>query len=299
MKLFLFSVVFVLSLPTNAGVVINAASYDIGKFHRAADQFEPYGNEHAFKGFVLPNDIESREAILIQSEPGVYSLFFHTFEQLIDGLVKLAQQIDQLNLNVHGVPGGLVMPLNETRRRSIECLPWRGLAYGEDILSFLKYYQLPSKDELDSYESLAAQNSVNRFNCLIGPKEIGEKLKATPAFKALLSNQFKLVFLSCLTGKGKIGSKLLMTLGDELLSTTGQVILSSPDLVLGDWSMGEGLGFWKYESEQQYQRDFFRYQNEKKDADIATSGTLKGVRLNDSMTPEIFIEKEIRVLKFL
>jgi hypothetical protein len=279
----LFILVGALALSVSAvaaELTINAAEFGVGKFHRKDNQVQPYGKNHAWTPFILPDDVSTNSAHIMKVDEDTYTIFFTNLEELLVKMVEISKttgkKISMVNLNAHGVPGGMWFPKDAKTRDSAECKSWKDAATHSDEDNYNDYYTPIGKSDIDQMNQLSKSAHLPPYNCLTGLAEWTAIVAKVPAVKHHLSGDARVHMHSCIVGKGKLGNAYTMGLARLLFpKPEKQQVQTSVKYGLGDWSMAEGMGFWDFESAAQLTRDNEVYPLHRRDSEIAQKGNIR------------------------
>lgn len=264
---------------TEETITVNAAEYGIGKFHRKDNSVHQYTADNAWKVFVLADQAQTSTMQVIENENSTYTIYYTNLEELLNEMVKLSaktgKKIGLLNMNAHGLPGGMWFPKDAKTRDSMECGSWRTAARGSDEDNYGQYYSTVSKEEIESFTRMSRAQSIPAFNCLTGLNEWTTIVSRVPAIKASFSEDAQIHMHSCLVGLGTLGENFTLGIAKLLFSKGTQQVQTSIKFGLGDWSMEEGMGFWTYESDEQMERDNAHYPVAKRDRDMMQKGDIR------------------------
>jgi hypothetical protein len=281
MKSILMFAIVALSLATaqaHAGLTINAAEVGIGKFHRLDNQYHPYADNNAWKAFVLAPGSVAKTPIIVDNKDASVTIYFSSLQELFETMVKVSQDKKQaisiLNMNAHGMPGGMWYPKSAQQRDSFECADWREAAAAQDDSNYNQYYSEVSKSEIMQYRALANQTG-GHYGCVAGLPEYKEIIGKVPAIKTAFAKDAQIHFLSCIVGLGKRGDEFTKGVAALLFNSAEARVESSLMYGLGDWSMPEGMGFWDYQNDEQLDRDNRTYPVERKDRTQMQKGHIR------------------------
>lgn len=262
-------------------LTINGAEFGIGKFHRKDNKVHAYGANNAWKPFILPEGVSTKSAYIQQNGDSNYTIFFTNLEEFLTQIVALSTQTGKkvavINLNAHGLPGGMWFPKDASTRDSFECASWRSAANNADDANYSQYYSAVSKSEMLSFNSMSNRPSIPGGNCLTGVKEWTQMVTKVPAIQNVFTHDAQIHMLSCIVGMGSLGTNYTNGLAALLFAAApdAQQVQTSLKFGLGDWSMPEGMGFWGFESDAQLDRDNQIYPVNRRDADIAQRGSIR------------------------
>ncbi len=263
-----------------ADLTINAGEFGIGKFHRKDNKVNAYDKNNAWTPFILPEGVSTKEAYVMKTDEDSYTILFTNLEELLVKMVELStttgKKIGVLNLNAHGLPGGMWFPKDAKTRDSAECKSWRDAASNSDDDNYNQYYSAIGKEDIDQMNQLSMSARIPSYNCLTGLNEWTAIVAKVPAIKAKLASDAQVHMLSCVVGKGTLGNSYTVGLAKLLFpKPEKQQVQTSVKFGLGDWSMGEGMGFWDFESDEQLERDNAGYPVNRRDSDIAQTGDIR------------------------
>lgn len=253
----LFQFAFIGEVLASPGLTIYASEITLGKFHRYGNKVHPYPLNHAARNFILPDGVEVDRVLEVKNGDGSFTIFFNNLEDLLAGVASISKrekkQINLLNIEIHGGPGEIQVPVSYEVYTSQACENHRNKANLSDADYFRGYY---GKLYADNYTSIRKMS--NNLNDLVYEKECGHSriddwkiaLDHNPGFVFSLSEDVQINFISCVLGAGKRGAAFSQQLA-ELLFPGGNLaeIRTTIDLGLLDWSMTEGMGFENYISE--------------------------------------------------
>lgn len=288
---FLFLILVLLSTQAFAktaedGIIINAAEYGIGKFHRKDNQVHQYEADNAWKVFVLADNAQTSTMQTIENENSTYTVYYTNLEELLIEVVALAKKtgkkVSVININAHGLPGGMWFPKDVKTRESMECASWRTAARGSDEDNYNQYYSTISKEEIADFTRLSQAGSIPSFNCLTGLNEWTAIVARVPEIKNVFTTDAQIHMHSCLVGLGTLGEKFTLGLAKLLFSKGTQQVQTSIKFGLGDWSMPEGMGFWTYMSDDQIERDNANYPINRKDREMAQKGDIRVAQMTET-----------------
>ncbi len=298
MKLGFFALLLTLSSAVMAqDLVINAAEFGIGKFHRKDNKVHKYEANNAWKVFILPESVNLTKAFVQKNSASNYTIYFTNLEEFLNEAVKLTvstgKKIGVINLNAHGLPGGMWFPKDAKTRDSSECASWRDAASNSDEANYNQYYSAVSKEEMLSFNGMANAARIPAFNCLTGLGEWTAIVARVPAIKTAFSDKAQVHMHSCIVGMGTLGDAYTQGLAKLLFSVPdSQMVQTSIKFGLGDWSMPEGMGFWGYESDAQLARDNSVYPTHRRDSEIMQRGDLRVAQLTNGILKSGMIKGE-------
>lgn len=276
-----FSTVVLASTEQNSrGLVIHAAEWGVGKFHRKDNQVHAYPNNSSWAPFILGNSAQIGNNPEIQKNTdNSYSVFFSTLDELMTTVETLAKQNGQtvqvLNLHGHGLPGAMWFPRDQQILNSMDCYSWKSAANGSDNTNYSQYYSAISAKDIE-YIRQASQSTNSSMGCTTGLRDWKLILAKHPQFKSALAEDVKIHFLSCVVGLGPAGEAFANGLATLLLNTNSPAeIQTSVNFGLGDWSMPEGMGFWDYQTDEQLAHDNKIYPKNRQDREIAQKGIIR------------------------
>lgn len=280
MKRIAFLFFFIVTNIFAAELTINGAEFGIGRFHRYGNKVNPYGSNSAWKVFVLPDGVSTKEAFVQKNADDNYTIFFTNLEEFLTKIVEVSHttgmKVRVLNINAHGIPGGMWFPRNRDFYRSIECSSWQTAVNAPDETNYRQYYTAITKEDLLKYEEMSNAARIPGFSCLTGINEWTQIVARVPAIKDTFSSDAQVHMLSCLVGLGPLGDAYTTGLAKLLFpKPDSQQVQTAIKLGLGDWSMLEGMGFWGYESDEQIARDAEVYPVNRNDSEIAQRGDIR------------------------
>lgn len=297
MRFFLALAFLLISAQSWANLTINAAEFGLGKFHRYSNKVHPYGSNHAWNVFILPEDVDTKTNLIKQNSNENYTIFFTDLESLMNDIIALKEKtgmnVEVLNLHAHGLPGSMWFPRDASRRESIECMSWRSSATGADVNTYKQYYSPIKKSSIEAIEASSQESSSPSFQCLTGLKDWTLLLNKIPEFKTVFSSDAQVHMLSCVVGLGPLGEKFTTGLAKLLFPEGGtQRVITSIKLGLGDWSMSQGMGFWYFLNDEQIARDNVDYPIKQQDSLFAQRGDLRvaefqGTKLVSGLIPNV------------
>lgn len=270
---------FSVSLFASDTLIINAAEYGIGKFHRKDNKVHQYETNNVWKDYVLKENVSTTSVSVVKNDETNFTIYFTNLEELMIEMIKLSKKegkkVGILNLNAHGLPGGMWFPKDAKTRDSIECSSWRTAANGSDDANYNQYYSTISKEDILDFERMSSNATIPGFSCLTGIKEWELVVGRNTEFKSIFNNDAQVHMFSCLVGLGTIGDKFTKGLAKLLFTSGTQQVQTSIKLGLGDWSMPEGMGFWGYENDAQLERDNANYPVNRRDRDMMQKGDIR------------------------
>jgi hypothetical protein len=263
----------------HAGITIHAAEMGIGKFHRMDNKAHAYAPNNLWRNYVLPAGVNEKQQQIYQNSDGSYTIFFTNLEEMFAGVVQISQKTGQkvsiLNLEAHGLPGGMWYPQTAAQRDSSTCASWRDAAYGNDQANYEQYYSAVSKSEIMEFRSYANSSFHFPQPCVAGAKEWAQSSKKVAGFLDSFAPAAEMHFISCIVGLGKTGDAFTQSVAKSLFSARGGKVMTSLYFGLGDYSIPEGMGFWDYVNDAQLDRDNAIYVKNKTDRDIALKGSIR------------------------
>lgn len=258
-------------------LTINAAEFGIGKFHRQDNKVHAYDKKNAWTPFILPDSITTRKLFVQKNSATNYTIFFTNLDELVAKVFDLSKttglKVKVLNLNAHGLPGGMWFPKDAQTMNSSECRSWRSTADNSDDVNYDQYYSAVSKEEVLSFNQMSNAMRIPSGQCLTGLGEWTSIVAARPEFKSVFTADSQIHMLSCLVGLGTLGDRYTKGMADLLL-TKGKV-QTSIKFGLGDWSMPQGMGFWGFENDTQFDNDEARYPVDREDREIMQKGDIR------------------------
>ncbi len=296
----LIFVIMTLALTLNAfaqDLTINGAEFGIGKFHRKDNKEHAYEANNAWKVYVLPEGVSLKEAYVQKNSETDYTIFFTNLQEFLEKIVeittKTGKKVGIINLNAHGLPGGMWFPKDAKTRDSMECSSWRSAASNSDESNYSQYYSAVSKDEMLSFNSMSNSSRIPSFQCLTGVNEWAAIVAKVSAIKKVFSHDAQIHMLSCIVGMGTLGDAYTTGLAKILFETPdSQQIQTSIKFGLGDWSMPEGMGFWGFESDAQLDRDNEVYPIHRRDSEIMQKGSIRVAQANNGKIQSGLIKGE-------
>ncbi len=267
-------------------LVINGAEFGIGKFHRKDNKEHVYESTNAWKVYVLPENVSLKEAYIQKNSEENYTIFFTNLQEFLEKIVEISnktgKKVGIINLNAHGLPGGMWFPKDAKTRDSFECGSWRTAASNSDDDNYDQYYSAVSKQEILSFNSMSNASRIPSFQCLTGINEWTAIVAKVPAIKKVFTDSAQIHMLSCIVGMGTLGDAYTSGLAKLLFANPQtQQVQTSIKFGLGDWSMPEGMGFWGYESDDQLNRDNDVYPIHKRDSEIMQKGSIRVAQVQD------------------
>jgi hypothetical protein len=263
-----------------ADLTIHAAEIGVGKFHRHDNKVHPYESSNAWKPYILPDNAPAATPIVVENADHSVSIFFSTLEELLSKIEEIATErkdkVTVLNLNGHGMPGAMWFPHSKEMEKSIECWQWKASAAGTDEKNYNQYYSPVSKE--DVMRMRAFSQTGGKVGCTTGPKQWKWVVEKMPNLKNVLAKNMRVNFLSCVVGLGPVGEKASNDIAALLFGGADgsqASVQSTLYFGLGDWSMGEGMGFWDYQNDEQLKKDTEIYPLTKRDRDIMQKGPIR------------------------
>jgi hypothetical protein len=261
------------------GLIINAAEYGIGKFHRYDNKLHTYGSNNVWKNYVLPDSATTIRTTGQKNADGSFTIFFSSAEEMLQAAIQISRQenrpISIVNLEAHGMPGGMWYPIDAATRASAACREWVSAAQGADAGNYQQYYSATPKDEILQFRQYAAQATHSPQPCTSGLTEWTTILRRNPEFIQRLATDAEFHFISCIVGLGLTGDNFSKGLAQVLFNGRQGRVTTSVYYGLGDWSMPEGMGFWDYQNDQQLARDNQIYPRDRNDREIMQKGQLR------------------------
>lgn len=278
-------------------LVINGAEFGIGKFHRKDNQEHKYESNNAWKVFILPANVATDKAYVQKNSATNYTIFFTNLEEFLTKIVEISKQtgkkVGMLNLNAHGLPGGMWFPVDAKTRDAFECMSWRSAANNSDNDNYDQYYSAVSKEEMQSFEAMSNRRNIPSYQCLTGLKEWTAMVAKVPAVKTVFADDAQVHMLSCIVGMGLLGDAYTTGLASLLFANQkDQQVQTSIKFGLGDWSMPEGMGFWGFESDAQLDHDNEIYPVHKRDSEIMQHGSIRVAQVSDDKVKSGLMEQQ-------
>jgi hypothetical protein len=285
------------SLAFSADLTINGAEFGIGKFHRQDNKVHVYEANNAWKPFILPDGVSTKTVYIQKNSADNYTIFFTNLEEFLTEIVKLShstgKKVANLNLNAHGLPGGMWFPRDAKFRDSMECSSWRSAANNADEANYNQYYSAVSKEEMQQFDAMSNTARIPGFSCLTGINEWTQIVTRVPEIKNVFALDAQVHMLSCIVGMGTLGDAYTTGLAKLLFANAdSQQVQTSMKFGLGDWSMPEGMGFWGYESDAQLARDNQVYPVSRRDSEIMQKGSIRVAQVSSSKVKSGFIKDE-------
>jgi hypothetical protein len=276
----LISTLIASSAFASKGLVINAAEFGVGKFHRYDNTVHVYQATNAWTPYVLPNNVATDKPYIQKNPDGSFTVFFSTLDELLASITQISHQqnspVSVINLHGHGLPGAMWFPKDAQALNSMFCMDWVSAANGDDKGNYEQYYAPMTYSNIMQVRSMADNADVH-MPCTTGADEWTSEVAKNPDFLKALAPDVQVHLLSCVVGLGSMGENLTKTLA-ALLSPSGQGrVETSMDFGLGDWSMPAGMGFWDYKDNAQLDRDDNLYVEHHQDSEIAQKGTIRMV----------------------
>ncbi len=277
MRIFLSVLAMAFSLNLSAaGLTIHAAEIGIGKFHRHDNSVHTYEAENAWAPYILPAGQVKLPYVKENSSESV-TIFFDTLEGMLKEMVKVAKERNQkvavLNINAHGLPGGMWFPATTKLMNSFGCMQWKQAANGSDEGNYKQYYSPVSKSDILQMREYS--KSGGNVPCVTGTSQWKSVVASIDGMKTVFTENARVNLLSCLVGLGPVGDKFSKELGQVLFANTEGTVKTSINLGLGDWSMPEGMGFWDYINDEQLEKDNKSYPINKKDREQMQKGSVR------------------------
>jgi hypothetical protein len=259
---------------------IHAAEIGIGKFHRHDNSLHNYATSNAWVPFILPENADLTTPKVIENRDHSLTIFFSTLTEFLQTLNQVAadhsESIVTLDINAHGIPGGMWFPVDDEAKASLECKDWREAATAPDEENYKQYYSATTKKDMN--EILLQSQGVANYECVSGLPEWQNVISSIPSLAGRFSDQAILSILSCTVGMGSAGAEFNLGLAAALFGKASRAeIRSIVQLGLGDWSMPEGLGFWNYLNPEQFLHDNQIYPVDREDREIMQRGTVRVV----------------------
>jgi len=285
MKIFLalsalLAFVSVQSFAQNPGLIINSAEVGVGKFHRKDSQIHPkeYAAGNVWVSSIMPVDAGKTSPVVFSTGQNEVSIQFTSLEQLLNTVVKIAQKnktkIAVLNITGHGMPGGMWFPTDEKQRQAPECADWNQAATAEDQVNYDQYYDPTSKAEIMEMRQISNM-PAHHYGCVTGAAGWRSVVATIPNLKSYFTDNAVINFESCIVGLGSVGAEFSETVGSLVLGGSHAMVKTLTNFGLGDWSFGEGMGFWDYFTDEQLDHDNDVYPKNRSDREIAKPGTLR------------------------
>jgi hypothetical protein len=284
MKRALLGLLALVVLPASAfagptGVIINAVEYGVAKFHRYDNKLHKYGANNVWKNFILPDTATTLRQVVTRNTDGSYTIFFSAAEEMLQSAIQIARQENRpiaiLNLEAHGMPGGMWYPIDAAARSSAACREWVSAAQGADQGNYEQYYSATSKAEIMQFRQYSQAATHSPQPCTSSLNEWATIVRRNPEFVQRLAVDAEFHFVSCIVGLGLTGDNFTKGFAQVLFARGQGRVTTSINFGLGDWSMPEGMGFWDYLSDQQLQRDNVLYPRDRNDREIMQKGALR------------------------
>lgn len=260
------------------GLTVYAEEVGVGKFHRYDNQVHPYGAASAWLPYVLPKQAATDQTTTVENPDGSVSIFFLTLDDLLASVARMASQrhepVSVLNIHGHGLPGGMWFPANASFQQSMECSSWNQAASGSDSDNYAQYYEPVDADEVQGIREMS-QTANYHGTCTTGVAEWQAEVAKTPQFRSSLAPDAQVHFLSCVVGLGEAGRVFTEGVARLLFPDGHGAVETSVNFGLGDWSMPQGMGFWDMRDDAQMKNDGDIYSKDRKDSEIAQSGTIR------------------------
>lgn len=262
-----------------ADLVVHAAETGVGKFHRLDNSLHPYGAQSEWKDYVYPAGLDGHTGTMSKNPDGSYTVFFTNLQELLTNVVKVStleqRPVDLLNIEAHGMPGGMWFPKSAAQRDGFECFQWRAAAYGPDRDNYDQYYSEVTKSEIDQFRQYAQAASHGHQPCVTGLAEWTEVSGLVPGLASAFAPRAEIHLVSCIVGLGNTGNTFTGGLAKLLFPSASGQVLSSINFGLGDWSMPEGMGFWDYLDDAQLAHDNEIYPVNRSDREIWQKGAVR------------------------
>jgi hypothetical protein len=266
------------SAQASDGLVINAAEFGVGKFHRYDNTVHSYASTNAWTPYVLPSNVPTDKPFVQKNADGSFSVFFSTLDELIATVVQISHdqkaQVSVLNIHGHGLPGAMWFPKDTTALNSWLCSDWQSAASGDDKANYDQYYSPVPYSSIMQIRSMSNNPNIN-FGCTTGAKEWQGGVAKNPDFIKALASDLQVHFLSCVVGLGSVGESFTKSIAALLIPSGNGRVEASMDFGLGDWSMTQGMGFWDYQDHVQLDHDNTIYGQHRQDSEIAQKGTIR------------------------
>lgn len=275
---FFNSVGFTNELGVNSRLIIHAADFGVGKFHRYDNKIHTYAATSSWLPYILPADVQEEKPFVRDNVDGSVTIFFSTLDELIQNIVQISKNkkmpVSVLNINAHGLPGTLWFPPDETTLNDLKCEVWKGVVSGSDLSNYSQYYSGLSESDILAIRQIA-ENINFQADCSTGLNEWKKVLEKTPELKSIFSPDAQIHFLSCVVGLGTVGERFVKGIAELLLVGSNSYAVTSMNFGLGDWSMPEGMGFWDFQNKEQLHHDNEIYIKNKTDREIMQKGTVR------------------------
>ncbi|MBN8554671.1 MAG: hypothetical protein J0L93_04430 [Deltaproteobacteria bacterium] len=266
-------------------LIIHAAEMGIGKFHRYDNSVHSYDENNIWINYVLPNNAPEKTPIIQENKDGSVTIFFSHLEELFQQIQKVSNdkgmKVDVLNINAHGLPGGMWFPKDEATMNSSACGSWAASAQGDDRANYNQYYSPISKSDINQIRFLSrAWYAPVGAPCVTGYKQWDEVAKRNAGIKQIFATDAQIHLFSCVVGLGWAGKTFIEKVAPTILSGEGSKMAAAMNFGLGDWSMPEGMGFWDFQNSEQLERDEHLYVTNKRDRDIMQKGEVRLAAIN-------------------
>lgn len=276
-------------LEVPAGLIVDAVTHDLGRFHREDDRRHPASGASAL---ALPVGQLLDGTAIIEQYPLRFTVFFRTFDQLGEALHTLTEErklpLSLLYVHAHGRPGALWIPRDEPTSSQPECAAWRSNETLEDAALYDDYYRLPDPSSIPRLGG-----SLEPVGCTVGATD-WRPLLTSLGSKVRIAPRAVVVFVACSVGFGEPGLALLETVAEGLAARPGLAV-ASPMYVAADNSL-RGMGFWDFSDEASYRAEEVRYRQEKRDAAIVLPGALRIVEAGGESRPREYLLEDLEVV---
>jgi hypothetical protein len=292
-----------INVQAQTGLLINSAEVGVGKFHRMDSQIHPkeYAAGNVWISSIMPgkvNDPVAATPLVYSTGTSEVSIQFDSLEQLLNTVVgiskKTGQKIAVLNITGHGMPGGMWFPMDEKTRVSPECAKWVTAAAAPDKVNYDQYYEAIPKEDIEDVRQMSNM-PAQHYSCVTGASEWKQVVSRIPNLKSYFTENAVINFESCTVGLGSVGDAFAKTVASLVLGGAHSMVKSLTNFGLGDWSFGEGMGFWDYQDDVQLARDNANYVAHKSDREIAQPGTIRVTYLQNGQ----LVSKLVADQKFL
>jgi hypothetical protein len=280
MKFIVFIALALLASSSWAALVIHATEIGVGKFHRYDNKTHPYAPSNVWAPHITPDnaDMSKTPIVFANKFDNSVTIQFSNLDELLKTVVAVSKQrgekVDVLNINGHGMPGGMWYPKDAAQLKSDECSDWVAALQGPDKANYDEYYSPVSKEEIMDLRSTA--NYPAHYACVTGAPEWKEVVGNLGIdIKQYFNDGAQIHFESCLVGLGPVGEAFTETVASLLLPGTRGMVKTSLNFGLGDWSMPEGMGFWDYQNDDQLNHDNDVYPKDRSDREIMQKGTIR------------------------
>lgn len=278
---------------SQAGLIIHAAEMGIGKFHRYDNKVHKYEDSNIWKDYILADGVDEHKQQVTKNADGSYTIYFTNLEEMLNGAVSISKEVGQkvsiLNLEAHGLPGGMWYPKSAAQRDSAECGEWRNAAFGDDLTNYNQYYSAVDMMTISYYRMYARTANHGHQDCVTGLAEWVETIAKIKDFDQLFAPEAEMHFISCIVGLDKAGDAFTKGIAQALFKNSTGKVMTSVNYGLGDWSLPEGMGFFDFQSKEQLDRDNADYVKNKKDRNIAQKGQVRiATNKNAVTTTEVF-----------